>query len=520
MKRLISITLMVMILLGSFTTTTMATEEVPYDEIADELSTIGVFVGTGNGYELDREATRLEGLIMLIRLLGKEDEALSSSETDDLYFTDVPAWGVKYTNYAYENGLTAGIAEGEFGSSLKIDAKSYYTFLLRALGYDDKNGDFSWSSAVEDALSMGLIDSDFFSEVSSGVFLRKHVAKGSYDALNASLKNGTQTLLDKLTSTKDVAWDAAEKIKDSFSILLGLNDDDNTTDTQDNRPHFEGYTWVEPIEGSLSGYREPNAVVDIGFDSEYATRHYYALTNQWGQLIRIVADEIILQNDDLEPVNEDGRFYDDEAKVPGTESPNLDEGHVIADSMGGKNNAYNITPQNSALNRYGDQAYMESVIRSAGGCTDFEAIITYPNTSTQIPSHYKFTYTINGNVIVDEFDNVDPNSVPVVEEPTTDTSANSNIKITSVDKRGEHVIIENTGDEAVNLAGWKLVSEKGNQSMTFPSFTLNPGQSIKITSGAEAGTGDFTSSYATIWNNSSPDPAVLYDASGNEVDRY
>mgnify|MGYP001149220023 CR=1 FL=1 len=51
---------------------------------------------------------------------------------------------------------------------------------------------------------------------------------------------------------------------------------------------------------------------------------------------------------------------------------------------------------------------MEKVIRDAGGCTDFVEIITYPNTTTQIPSHYSYTYTINGNVINDEFDNIDP----------------------------------------------------------------------------------------------------------------
>ncbi|EFR98736.1 conserved hypothetical protein [Listeria seeligeri FSL N1-067] len=42
-------------------------------------------------------------------------------------------------------------------------------------------------------------------------------------------------------------------------------------------------------------------------------------------------------------------------------------------------NAYNVTPQDSTLNRHGDQIYMESLIRSAGGVTDFEAIITYPD---------------------------------------------------------------------------------------------------------------------------------------------
>ena len=54
---------------------------------------------------------------------------------------------------------------------------------------------------------------------------------------------------------------------------------------------------------------------------------------------------------------------------------------------------------------------MEDVIRSAGGATNFEAIITYPNTETQIPSSYQYTYTLMGNEIVDKFDNVNPDEV-------------------------------------------------------------------------------------------------------------
>ena len=181
---------------------------------------------------------------------------------------------------------------------------------------------------------------------------------------------------------------------------------------------FEGYKLIEVDGGDLSGHREPNVVVDIGFGD----REYWAFTNEYGQLIRVIAKEIILQDDSTEPVTSEGRYYKDEAKVPGVESKTLDEGHVIADSLGGVSNAYNITPQNSTLNRHGDQAYMEKVIRDAGGCTDFEAIITYPDTTTQIPSHYSYTYTINGNVIKDEFDNVNPEEVPLDETKQENSS--------------------------------------------------------------------------------------------------
>lgn len=199
---------------------------------------------------------------------------------------------------------------------------------------------------------------------------------------------------------------------------------------------FEGYKIIEVDGGDLSGYREPNAAVDIGFGD----RQYWAFTNEYGQLVKVNADEIILQDDDSEPVTSDGRYYNDEAKVHGVESDKLDEGHIIADSLGGVSNAYNITPQNSTLNRHGDQAYMEKVIRDAGGCSDFKAIITYPNTETQIPSKYKYTYTLMGNVIVDEFENINPdeyNETSGITEVKTNTSQNNEEHdISSIDLNG------------------------------------------------------------------------------------
>jgi hypothetical protein len=207
--------------------------------------------------------------------------------------------------------------------------------------------------------------------------------------------------------------------------------------TQSNNELFSGYTLIEVDGGDLSEYREPNVVVDIG----YGDREYWAFTNEYGQLVRVIADEIILQDDSNEPVLSSGRYYSDEAKVPGVESDVLDEGHIIADSLGGVSNAYNITPQDSTLNRHGDQAYMEEVIRSAGGATNFEAIITYPNTETQIPLRYQYTYTLMGNEIVDTFDNVNPDEVNASlgltgSEPSDSTGSNTNGDISSVDTNG------------------------------------------------------------------------------------
>lgn len=193
----------------------------------------------------------------------------------------------------------------------------------------------------------------------------------------------------------------------------------------------KGYKLIEVEACDLSGNREPNVKVDIG----YGNREYWAMTNEHGQLIKVVADEIILQDDRSEDVTSSGRYCRDEAKVPGVESPVLDEGHVLADSLGGVSNAYNITPQDSTLNRHGDQAYMEDAIRKAGGATNFEATITYADTKTQIPSHYKYTYTVRGNTVTDEFDNGNPDEKNKSLGLTEQKKAQSNTSTTQNQKQ-------------------------------------------------------------------------------------
>ena len=290
--------------------------------------------------------------------------------------------------------------------------------------------------------------------------------------------------------------------------------------------NFEGYQLIEVDGGDLSGHREANVAVDIG----YGDREYYAFTNEYGQLVKVTADEIILQDDSVEPVLSTGRYYPDEAKVPGTESPVLDEGHVIADSLGGVSNAYNITPQESTLNRYGDQAYMEKVIRDAGGCTDFTAIITYPDTETQIPSHYSFTYTLMGNVINDDFDNVNPEEVaevveeitpePVVEDPAPVEVQVGQVVIAKLDKKAEYIILQNNGSVAVDLTGWRILSVRGEQSFTFSSFTLESGATVKVGDSAKNQVDFHWLDGRGTWNNSDSDPAELYNVAGERVDRW
>ncbi len=179
----------------------------------------------------------------------------------------------------------------------------------------------------------------------------------------------------------------------------------------------------------LSGEREANVKVNIGYDD----REYYAYTNENSQLVYVEASEIELQDDDTEDVTSQGRYCSDEAKVPGVEADDLDEGHAIADSLGGVSNAYNITPEESTLNRHGAQADMEEQIREAEATgqevTDFKYSIEYPDTETQIPSKYSVSFAIDGTEVTYDFENTYDGEVSSSYDDSTtadsETSENS-----------------------------------------------------------------------------------------------
>jgi len=102
------------------------------------------------------------------------------------------------------------------------------------------------------------------------------------------------------------------------------------------------------------------------------------------------------------------------------------------------------------------------------------------------------------------------------------SASSGDVKIVGIDLGGEVVTIKNTGSKKVDISGWRLVSETGNQSFTFPSGTVIPaGGTLRVVSGrnAQAGPDTLVWTRKYIWNNDG-DPGVLYDAQGNLVSRY
>lgn len=184
----------------------------PFDhfEEAIDLKILGLLANSPDDFELGRAPSRVEGAIMLIRLLGNEDQAMQGSSTHP--FTDVPSWADKYISYMYRNELSKGIGGNLYGSSAPLSAKQYITFVLRALGYQDGT-DFDYNQALEKARELGLLSaSDEAIFENSKTFLRDDMVSISYDALSVKMKGSSDTLLDKLVNTDKAIFKPAAKV--------------------------------------------------------------------------------------------------------------------------------------------------------------------------------------------------------------------------------------------------------------------------------------------------------------------
>lgn len=157
-----------------------------YNAIAAALKTMhlfqGSFTGYGDGYDLEVAPTRLQALIMFIRVLGEENDALAY--TGSTPFTDITpgTQSEKYVGYAYSKGYTNGYSATTFRPSQTVTASQYMEFILRALGYSSADNK-DLSGTLTNALTNGVITEGELAALQGGTFLRADLAYVSYYAL-------------------------------------------------------------------------------------------------------------------------------------------------------------------------------------------------------------------------------------------------------------------------------------------------------------------------------------------------
>lgn len=205
----------VVLSLEGYSTATLS-KNVDYNAIAGGLARLGLFKGSGSGYgsgyDLEQHATRVQGLIMFLRLIGEEADALAA--TGECPFVDVPEWSKPYVLYSYQKGYTKGVDATHFAPDSPISAREYVTLLLRVLGYSEEGDspDFTWDTAVDRAFDLGLLTGKEHKLLIEEEFLRAQMAYLSYFTLEEAYKSGG-TLGDRLVERRAVTRDALNQVR-------------------------------------------------------------------------------------------------------------------------------------------------------------------------------------------------------------------------------------------------------------------------------------------------------------------
>ncbi|MDR0818452.1 MAG: S1C family serine protease [Oscillospiraceae bacterium] len=171
------------------------------ENAAVTLGELGLLKDNGNGdFLLSDSLTRQEGIVMLCRLVGLDDEN-GFNPVEPCPFGDVALWAQRSVSRAYEVGLIRGVDGGTLGAENGLSLRDWLTFLLRALGYSDPD-DFVWTKAVDFAASKGIsID------VGEG-FSRGDAVTLAYEAL-LTKKNGSDVkLIESLIESGNISREA------------------------------------------------------------------------------------------------------------------------------------------------------------------------------------------------------------------------------------------------------------------------------------------------------------------------
>ncbi len=249
---------------------------------AEALNELGLFRGTGTGYELDRSLSRAEAAVMLSRLLGREAEALACrTETP---FGDVAGrWMEPYVAWAWSQGYAAGESDAAFAPNAPAGAELYLGYVLRALGYGDELS--GGAAALAETLGLGSFG--------AGDFLRDDCVDVTCKALELNCKGSEETLLDRL-----VGLGAVKAPFQGPSFTVACVGDSLTEGLMTEDPAAQSYPSVMAglTEGGIrfitENYGLSGACVDP--DDSYLFALPYTGTAQYADSVKTGAEIVLL----------------------------------------------------------------------------------------------------------------------------------------------------------------------------------------------------------------------------------
>ena len=151
------------------------------DGVAVGLNKLGILLGTGNGFELEREVTRAEAVVLIFRMHYQNTGVIGLPSPE---FSDLDNhWAYKEVTAAKKMGMVHGVGDGRFEPDRTVTGKEFAKMILSMLGYADVNLD----NAYEIGKDCGLLSDNFVKSVVSGNYtlLRGDCARMMWSAFLA-----------------------------------------------------------------------------------------------------------------------------------------------------------------------------------------------------------------------------------------------------------------------------------------------------------------------------------------------
>lgn len=201
MKKVL-ITILILLIISANPLITLASNCL-YEKEAEQFYKFGLYKGRTNNIfnpELELLADRESGIIMLLRLLNEEQNAmdLDDLEVDKLLnnFVDsseISVWARKQVAYAVKAGIVRGFPDMTLKPKESLTSKMYCTMMLKALGYD-----FEFNESVVLLCDISNIVGKKSSFMKEGPINRDLLVGISYYTLSAPFKQDGKTIKQKL----------------------------------------------------------------------------------------------------------------------------------------------------------------------------------------------------------------------------------------------------------------------------------------------------------------------------------
>jgi competence protein ComEC len=419
-------------------------------------------------------------------------------------FTDVSSkhWASPYVSTLAANNITVGYPNGTFKPSVAISREHFAAFMARQL-----NDEFKPVSELlkVNFINVGQGDSTLLITPNNKTILVDGGKRSAGDTVLNYLNKKGITSLDLVVATHPDA--------DHIGGLIDVLEQVEVKKVLDSGQSHTSQTYLD----YLSLIDEKNIPFQVAEAGEYInvdsaieiqvlnSGEGYSDNNESSVVLKVSHEEIdyLLTGDaGIEAEENMIADYDLDAEV-------LKVGHHGSNTSTSQEFVEAVNPA------YGILSYGEG---NSYGHPHSEIYNRLVNYGVDLISTVDGTIEMSddGDYIYIGQEQTSPNPNP---EPEPTPEPTENVYISDVDLKNEAVTVMNDSNQNVDISGWYLISEEGNQRYDFPEGSvIQAGYYIKVLSGADAYNGVYEQLWtnAYIWNNSG-DAALLYNSQGELV---